>query len=300
MAPPIRAVALLAAMVGLGCELWEPELEPIPEPKLDFPEPEFDVPLFELEVGFSLWLAKSAVGSFYLFGSAQRDAARDYASLGPEVGAAYAASQEVVREVDLDSARPAEVNRLLERYGTLKHPATLRSRVSEQTWALLEQRFARTGRSTDEVSSMQPWLVSFALASPSSLVRALDPLPGLADPVQVGVESSKPVVGLRTVESQFKMLASLPRGVQDLLLRSALGAEGQEGSDLPSASVSRERAQLYEHLIYRRNERIAERLFQIGIDGKIRFVEVGLLQLAGERGIPSLLAQRGFHVSRVQ
>jgi uncharacterized protein YbaP (TraB family) len=58
--------------------------------------------------------------------------------------------------------------------------------------------------------------------------------------------------------------------------------------------------QLYEHLVYRRNEQMAERLFQIGIDGKLRFVEVGILHLIGSRGIPALLGQRGYRISRVQ
>ena len=292
----LRAIALLAVSAALGCGLWAPE--EIQEPKLEFPEPEIDVPLFELGVGSALWFAKSPVGSFYLFGAAERN--REYASFGPEVKDAYDASAEVVREVDLDAAEPDRVNALLKRYGTLKRPATLRSRVSRQTWELLEQRLARTGRSTDELESMQPWLVSFALARSDSLVRALDPLPGIADPVHIPTEGQKPVVGLRTLESQFQMLAALPREVQDLLLRSALGPEENDVAAAPLTAASPERAKLFEHLVYRRNEQMAERLFQIGIDGKLRFVEVGILHLIGNRGIPALLGQRGYRISRVQ
>ena len=297
MTPLRGAVALLAVLPWAACSFWEPA-EPIPV-KLEFPEPEIDVPLFEL-VDSALWLAKSPIGSFYLFGSARRSREWDYSAFGPEVKAAYAASQEVVREVDLDAAEIDEVNALLKRYGTLKRPTTLRSRVSRETWTLLEQRLARANRSTDEVDSMQPWLVSFALASPASLVRALDPLPGIADPVRISWKSDKPIVGLRTLESQFAMLAALPRGVQDLLLRSALTSERSDVIDLQSASASPERAQLYELLIYRRNDLMAERLFQIGIDGKVRFVEVGMIHLVGARGLPALLGQRGYRITRVQ
>jgi uncharacterized protein YbaP (TraB family) len=79
------------------------------------------------------------------------------------------------------------------------------------------------------------------------------------------------VVGLRSLESHFQMFARLPRRVQESLLRSALG--GDEADELlwhspelmpQIAAASPERAQLYEHLIYRRNEQMAERLFEIG------------------------------------
>jgi uncharacterized protein YbaP (TraB family) len=45
---------------------------------------------------------------------------------------------------------------------------------------------------------------------------------------------------------------------------------------------------------------MADRLFQIGIDGKRRFVAVGILHLVGERGIPALLGQRGYRIESVE
>ena len=310
-----RTLALLAVLPGLGCALWEPPPESYEPPTLEIPPPEFEPPELDPTLGAGghseLWLAKWPIGSFYLFGSTELARDDDYASFGPAVEAAYAASQEVVQEVDPRAVEPQKTIALMKRYGTLRSPATLKSRVSRETWALLEARFAESGRSPMAVRSMQPWLVSFALAHHAPLEGG-DPLPGIADRVQERAQrakenDAKPVVGLRTLESQFQMFAALPRGVQDSLLRSALGAEPLDEllwsspASLPQlASSSPERAQLYEHLIYRRNEQMAERLFQIAIDGKVRFVAVGILHLVGERGIPALMAQHGFHVSRVQ
>lgn len=303
----LRAIALLAVLTGAACSLWEPPAEP-PTAKPEFPEPKFDVPLFEL-VGSELWLAKSPIGSFYLFGAASPSREGGYAKFGPDVQDAYAASQEVVHEIDLGTAEPAQTIALMKRYGTLKRPATLKSRVSRETWALLEARFEEAGFSPDAVRSMQPWLVSFALANHAPLPKGADPLPVIADRVRerarLARDTPKPVIGLRTLESQFQMLAALPRGVQDSLLRSAFATgPADELWSSPGlgdlASPSPELVQLYEHLVYRRNEQMAERLFQIGIDGKLRFVEVGILHLIGSRGIPALLGQRGYRISRVQ
>jgi uncharacterized protein len=309
-----QAIALLAVTSGLGCALWESPLGPLPT--LEIPTPEFrpseaDVALLGADDRAALWFAKCPIGSFYLFGATE---ARDegYASFGLRVAVAYQESQEVVQEIDLGAVAPAQAIALMKRYGTLKSPATLQSRVSPETWALLEEKFAQHGHSAATVRSMQPWLVSFALANHAPLTGATDPLAGIADRLQERAQrargdAAKPVVGLRTLESQFRMFARLPRPVQESLLRSALG--GDEADELlwrspelmpQIAAASPERAQLYEHLIYRRNEQMAERLFQIGIDGKQRFVTVGILHLVGERGIPALLGQRGYRISRVQ
>jgi uncharacterized protein len=312
---PIPAAALLAVLSGLGCALWEPE--PAPLPTLELPQAEFHPtevggPDLGIHETSALWLAKCPIGSFYLFGSTEVAPDAGYAAYGPAVAAAYAESQEIVNEIDLGAVERVQTIALMKRYGVLKRPATLKSKLSPETWALLEEKFKDSRRSPTTVRSLQPWLVSFALANHASLARGRDPLPDIADRVQERAQHAregvtKPIVGLRTLESQFQMFAALPRGVQDTLLRSALGAEWTDEllwtspAMLPHlASASPEREQLYEHLIYRRNEQMAERLFQIGIDGKVRFVAVGILHLVGQRGIPSLLGQRGYRISRVE
>jgi len=314
MSLPLRAIALLAVLPALGCGLWSPEPEPLPT--LELPAPEFHPPEVLPDLGVwetsALWLAKCPIGSFYLFGSTELPAEDGYASFGPAVEAAYAESQEVVHEIDLAGVEAGHTVALLRRYGTLKSPATLQSRLSRETWALLERKFKESRRSAAAVRSLQPWLVSFALANHASLERGRDPLSDIADRVQERAlqakgSGEKPLVGLRTLESQFQMYAALPRGVQESLLRSALGVASTDEflsmrpALLPElAAMSKERELYYEHLVYRRNEQMAERLFQIGIDGKVRFVTVGILHLVGNRGIPALLGQRGYHISRVQ
>jgi uncharacterized protein YbaP (TraB family) len=313
---PLRAIALFAVLPGLACELWAPAAEPLPTlvlPEAEFrPGPELEAPMLDAFERTALWLAKCPIGSFYLFGSSDLAPEGGYAEFGPAVAAAYAESQEVIQEIDLNAVEPARTIALLRRHGTLKPPATLESRLSPETWALLEQRFSESQRSVAAVRALQPWLVSFAIANRAPLARGRDPLVDIADRVQLRAQrakgsGAKPVVGLRTLESQFQMLAALPRGVQDSLLRSALGGPSADESLwdnpalLPSLAAStQERELYYEHLVYRRNEQMAERLFQIGIDGKRRFVAVGILHLVGKRGIPALLGQRGYRISRVQ
>src|SRR5262245_41382673 len=147
--PP--AIAALAAPLALGCFLWAPPLESYELPPPEFPAPKIDLPTVDAGEQPTLWLAKSPIGSLYLFGSADPEAASGWAPFGAEVEAAYEASQEVVYEIDLGAADPAQTIPLLKRYGVFRHPATLESAVSRETWALLEKRFDESGRSPDSV-----------------------------------------------------------------------------------------------------------------------------------------------------
>ena len=314
---PLRAIALFAVLPALGCGLWAPEPEPLPTlelPPAEFEKPDWDVTVPDLDAfeRTVLWLAKCPIGSFYLFGSTELAPEGGYSSFGPAVEAAYAESQEVVQEIDFAGVDATRTIALLRRYGTLKSPATLQSRLSPEAWSLLEQKFKKSRRSSEAVRTLQPWLVSFALAHHAPLARGRDPLSDVADRVQERAllakgSTEKPVIGLRTLESQFQMFSALPRGVQESLLRSALGDFSTDDFlwDNPAlmpalAATSQERELYYEHLVYRRNEQMAERLFEIGIDGKRRFFAVGILHLVGKRGIPALLGQRGYRLSRVQ
>ena len=56
---------------------------------------------------------------------------------------------------------------------------------------------------------------------------------------------------------------------------------------------------LYEKLFFQRNEAMADQLAALARDGRTRFVVVGAGHMVGARGIPRLLAKRGFQVERV-
>jgi uncharacterized protein YbaP (TraB family) len=60
-----------------------------------------------------------------------------------------------------------------------------------------------------------------------------------------------------------------------------------------------ELADFYEAVFFARNEAMAEQLAALGGDGKQRFVVLGAGHMLGPRGIPALLASRGFRVQRI-
>ena len=54
----------------------------------------------------------------------------------------------------------------------------------------------------------------------------------------------------------------------------------------------------YEKILFERNERMAARLAQLALDGRVRMVVVGAGHMLGSRGIPSLLGARGFEIRK--
>lgn len=133
---------------------------------------------------------------------------------------------------------------------------------------------------------------------------------------------AKRVLGLETIESQFDVFDALPLALQVDALEGLLGQERHGSVPSPDALVEAwargdvdrleeilfadlgDDPQLdafYEAMYFRRNRDMARRIAALLEGGPADlFVVVGAGHLVGERGIPALLARRGFRVERVR
>jgi uncharacterized protein YbaP (TraB family) len=132
-------------------------------------------------------------------------------------------------------------------------------------------------------------------------------------------EGEKPIVPLETLASQFAIFDGLALSLQELMLKDALvriddfqehtqelidaWTRGDEADLqrrlLQPLSEFPELDSFYDAVFWKRNDSMTARLVEIAADGQTRFVVLGAGHMVGERGIPSLLAQRGFSVERV-
>jgi uncharacterized protein YbaP (TraB family) len=137
--------------------------------------------------------------------------------------------------------------------------------------------------------------------------------------VNEAVRTGKSIHALETVDEQIAALDGMPRETQLVLLKKVIAdyAALQEAIHrLVEAYLARDLEALWRlnaqaladdgdlrphnelflrYLLYDRNERMAERLAPLIAQGSV-FAAFGALHLYGERGIPSLLARRGFSV----
>jgi hypothetical protein len=268
------------------------------------------------ESGFLVfWRVARADGSTgaWLLGSIH--VAREAIAFDPAIARGVAESDVLALELAPGELSAEEAAALLYERGSAPPGKTLRDLVSWRTWHALERNRRARGQSAEALLPFEPWAVGMMLVTESFAAQGLDEKQGVE--ASVGkLAWGKPVVGLETLEEQIAALDALPYSVQDWLLRDSLGSsagrdvvdvlfEAWRRGDLDALEAMAlpgggEEAETFaESVFLARNERLAERIAQRVEAGGVTFVAVGAGHLVGARGVPSLLAARGYRVERV-
>lgn len=260
-----------------------------------------------------LWkVERKGAAPSYLFGTMHLDDDR-ILKLAPPVQRAFDASRRFAVELINDEAATRSFRRAM----VTREPA-LPALLGEADYGALEPILIDHGIPRDARPRLRPW---------AALVTLLQPRGGpgiILDYVLLleAQEKGKAVVALESVEEQIAAMDDLPEETQKALLRHAVAryADIQDAippmvdaylaRDLASlwrindevmegdAAMQAHNARLIDSVLYARNRRFAERLAPELEQGGV-FAAFGALHLYGEQGVPSLLSQRGFRVTRV-
>jgi len=174
---------------------------------------------------------------------------------------------------------------------------------------------AELGLPEPALRMFKPWAVALILsAPPQDPANVLDFV--LARRAQ---EKGKPVHELEGMEEQVAAFEGFPEAEQVTLLRQAVENRGRMEEwigRIVEAYLARDLAAMHriseegsggdrraneafaDRLLYRRNERMVERMQARLAEGGA-FIAVGALHLHGSRGVPALLEQKGYRVTRV-
>lgn len=267
-----------------------------------------------------LWRAsRPGAGELFLFGSVHLGD-RPGGAYGPAVEAAFADSDELVVEVDLAALSAAEAERARAAHALLPPGRQLRDVLSADTYRRLSARLAERDLPMVSVAAMQPWAVASLLALLEFQAAGYEFDRGVDRQLIDRAADRLPTRGLETMESQLAMLSGLPLETQELMIVDMLErteAVQQEVGDLMDAWSRGDEEQLtallfapldehpelagfYEAVFFARNEQMTDRLAALSADGRGRFVVLGAGHMVGPRGIPALLAARGFTVAKLQ
>jgi uncharacterized protein YbaP (TraB family) len=309
--PGAVEVVAAALLLALGCAAAPPAV-PLAAPTA--------APTAEPGPGPLLWLARPAdgqPGALYLLGSVH--VSSEEPRLGPAVEAAYLRSDELVVEIDLTAVDARESALLLARLGILPPGEILPQKLSVETWRLLRAYAKANDMPEVYLERFEPWVVASLIAVVELQKAGFRSEGGVDRRFLERAAGRKPIVGLETAESQLRMLDELDPSLQDLMIKdmlvrsdrvgeeaTALIASWQQGDE---AAVTEtlfspldeypELAGFYEAVYFDRNEEMTARLVELARDGRTRFVVLGAGHMVGDRGIPALLARRGFRVERV-
>ncbi|MFZ0268753.1 TraB/GumN family protein [Caulobacter sp.] len=230
---------------------------------------------------------------------------------------AYAQADKIWFETRAD-ADPVEIQALVDRYG-VDPERPLSEKLPPRTVATLKAALERDGGSLDRVDRLRPWAAAMMLS--------VLPMTQQGGAVQAGADAAvtrqaraadKPIATFETLEQQIQLFAGLPEAVEVQYLDDVASqtlSPPRNGVALQAAwlrgdmtklgplvvdVMKRDRPALYDVLLKRRNEAWVQALVAEMAKPGVELVAVGALHMAGEDGLPALMAARGFQVRRVQ
>ena len=269
----------------------------------------------------------------YLMGSIHF-ADKSFYPLRPVIEEAYQRAQYLVVELDINKVDRHLYTRLLSEKGVYKDGVTIKDKVSNETWVQLQKNLRRLNINYQDVKTFKPGMQVLILSVAQVTRMGFDAELGIdayflakagRQPMRNQFSSPKEIpepkqiIELETLEQQLDLFLSIPNG--DLLLQESLHSldEAQESmqkmvrywkqgdvagmnkllfedalSDYPAFS------DIYQRLFYDRNNKMAAKIENMLKQQQgIYFVVVGSGHLIGEKGIVSLLKDKGYQLKRL-
>jgi hypothetical protein len=262
----------------------------------------------------ALWEVAGDGNTVWLFGSVHLLPEGGFA-VGDALGDAIEGSERVCLEIDPSGQDEAETASV-----------TLARAVDPEGRDLFEllgsdadevRKAARdAGVPLDALAMFEPWFAGLTVSLMAIQAHGYDVQHGVEQIIQAEAsEAGKASCGLETLDGQLGMLDALPGKLQNEILLQALEEAGdiealigpmldawrrgdEAGLEKSLAEDFEGYPELAEALIYRRNARWAEQVSEMLEGDDDVLVVVGAMHLVGDRGLPALLARRGYEVER--
>ena len=262
----------------------------------------------------ALWEVTGDGNTVWLFGSVHLLPEGGFA-VGDALGDAIEGSERVCLEIDPSGQDEAETASV-----------TLARAVDPEGRDLFEllgsdadevRKAARdAGVPLDALAMFEPWFAGLTVSLMAIQAHGYDVQHGVEQIIQAEAsEAGKASCGLETLDGQLGMLDALPGKLQNEILLQALEEAGdiealigpmldawrrgdEAGLEKSLAEDFEGYPELAEALIYRRNARWAEQVSEMLEGDDDVLVVVGAMHLVGDRGLPALLARRGYEVER--
>ena len=263
----------------------------------------------------TFWVVKGAHNTVYLLGSVHVLKRAD-SDLPPEALRAYADSQALVMELDLNDAGMAAALAGDTSLETLPEGQTLAAVLGPEEYRRFSSHVSALGLDPELFSGFQPWFAALTLQQVELAHEGFETGAGVDEQfAQRAAADHKPIIGLETVDEQLGIFAHLSLDEQRRFLRYALddaddtahsadaviaawrAGDVRELERLLGESAS-EYPELFRMLTTDRNRRWLPTLTQLLHEPKDYLVIVGALHLVGRDGLVQLLQQSGFAVEQ--
>lgn len=269
----------------------------------------------------SLFHYLSDNGSVYLYGSVHLMKKNAY-PLHPKIMAAFAASDNLVLEVNIGAIPPEMLQREFRQRGIYSDGSTLSTKLSGDTLESARAVLRSRGLRLDNYESLKPWLFEQTLINQEMLLYGFDPDSGIDSYFdQRARAQGKSILQLETLEQQLSLLSGTALPVQEASLRYTLDAlkkrvVQQQLNDLVVDWMQGDVDELYDYMMEplkdypeleplmaalfdERNELMSRKIGRWMDEGGDYFVIVGAGHLGGANGVVNLLRSRGYKLQQL-
>jgi uncharacterized protein YbaP (TraB family) len=263
-----------------------------------------------------LWKVQSGPRVMYLAGSVHALSADVY-PLSPAFEQAFAASDTLVEEIDLNQAGLLALGPMLLSKAMYQDGRTFDKVVSKETHDLVVKQLKGLPMAAELIRMMKPWMVMLTLTAIQIQQAGLDPTLGLDQHFfDRATKAKKAVIGLETAESQIDRFDKMPESLQEQMLRSTLDELGMQNKEIATmvsawrrgdaATIERDMVRAlqkypaaYQSLIVERNNNWMPQLEKCLTRTTPCMVVVGAAHLVGPDGLLTLLQRKGYRLEQM-
>jgi uncharacterized protein YbaP (TraB family) len=264
--------------------------------------------------GPPVWVIAGRGNTVYLFGSVHLLKPGEF-SLQGSLLHAYEAAPAIYLEVDMDDLSASAVAA-----ATAARAIDPQGRSHEQLMgsdaAQARESAATAGIDLSSLDHLEPWFAGLAIVTQTLAREGYTAEAGVEQIVQQrAAADGKDILGLETLDEQLAALDSMEIGAQREFLLKALGDAHRPAGELQqflrawrdgddqalAAELTTEFSgmpDLYRSLMVDRNRRWAGKIAGLLEESQDYLVVVGALHLVGPDGLPGMLKERGYSVTR--
>jgi uncharacterized protein YbaP (TraB family) len=266
-----------------------------------------------------MWQIKTDKTQLYLAGSIHA-LNSDFYPLAPAYIQAFDSVDQLAVEYNILDLSPEKAQEQISQFTWLNHDESIESAFSQQEIEALKPFAERKGMNIDTLLRLRPWLIIEALSSFQFSQTDFQ--------ADLGVDmfflkranqQGKNILELETLQEQINAINGAELSAQTAAISLALSQldKGQEQlTEMANYWQSADADGLYEysqldlieqpniaplmsHLLYKRNQKMAERIQGYLEQGGSYFVMVGALHLSGPQSVQSYLEDMGYQATKV-
>jgi uncharacterized protein YbaP (TraB family) len=262
------------------------------------------------------WKVTGKAGVLYLVGSVHL-LTKDFYPLSPALDQAFARSDVLVEEVDLEELTSPQAQLTMLARSMLPAGQSLDTVVSRETFARVSKRVEEIGLPIEPLKRFKPWALALTLASLEWQKAGFDAELGLDRHFYDRArKDGMAVQGLETAEYQISRFDGIAMPQQERMLIDTLSELDTEMANITSLTRSwkagdadavervvlqelKRDPAMYQRLLVERNKNWMPKIEALAARAGSAFIVVGAAHLVGPDGLLAMLRARGYRIEQM-